>query len=235
MKCYSFKQKIVFILVLILLIPTISMGDDYQFQYFSDPKSRDKYVPFSDYIPRIRMHNYTHPHFLEDYYQLYGMKLYYNENSLRRNIRMLKIALNSKFRHPINALVKVETEQEYLKYRKIMFMHINLLIMRNYMKIAVRYDKKRIYFYDQTFAKEISESLKIADQLYREALPYWKEARRYAEEASRIKITTRLSNVESERFRIINGETDFERIINTHIKKLGEKQAKLQNYLASAN
>ena len=39
----------------------------------------------------------THPHFLEDYYQLYGMKLYYNENSLRRNIRMLKIALNSKF------------------------------------------------------------------------------------------------------------------------------------------
>lgn len=227
-------KKITISLILIILLPQAIFGDDYQFQYFSDRKYGDKYVPFSDYIPRIRMHNYTHPHFLEDYYQLYGMKLYYKENSLRRNIRMLKIALNSKFRHPANALVKVETEQEYLKYRKIMFMHINLLIMRNHMRIAVRYDKKKIYFYDTTFAKEISESLKIADRYYREALPYWNEAKRLAEEASRIKITTRLSNIESERFNIIKGKTDFNRIINTHLEKLKTKQVKLQNYLASA-
>jgi len=234
MKSRVLKYRIALILTGLMMIPSVIMGDDYQFQYFSDPKSKEKYVPFSDYIPRIRMHNYTHPHFLEDYYQLYGMKLHYRENSLRRNIRMLKTALNCKFRHPANALVKVDTEKEYLKYRKIMFMHINLLIMRNHMKIAVRYDKRKIYFYDQTFAKEISESLKIADRYYRQALPYWEEAKRLAEEASRIKITTRMSNIESERFRIINGETDFERIINRHIKKIGQKQSKLQNYLASA-
>lgn len=226
-------MKKIIIILLLSLTPCSLMSEDYQFQHFSDRKSKDKYVPFSDYVPRIRMHNYTHPHFLEDYYQLYGMKLYYNENSLRRNIRMLKISLNCRFRHPSNALVKVDTEKEYLKYRKIMFMHINLLIMRNHMRIAVRYDKRRIHFYDQSFAKEISESLKIADRYYREAIPYWREAKRLALEASKIKITTRMGNVESERYSIITGKLNFNRIINTHLKKIGTKQSKLQNFLAS--
>ncbi len=230
------KVKFISVLLIVLFLGPLPLarGENYQFQYFSDPKSRDKYVPFSDYIPRIRMHNFTHPHFLEDYYQLYGMKLYYNENSLRKNIRMLKIALNCNFRHPHYALVKVSSEKEYLKYRKLMFMHINLLIMRSYMRIAVRYDRIKLHFYDRDFAREISDSLDIADREYRAAIPYWKEAKRLAHEASRIKITTDLGNMESERFRIIHGKTNFARIIATHLQKVVEKKRKLKNYLASA-
>jgi len=229
------KKKIIAAIMLITLITALSpdlRGEDYQYQYFTEEK--DKYVPFSDYIPRIRMHQNTHPHFLEDYYQLYGMKLYYNENSLRKNIEMLRRGLNSKFRHPSNAIVKVETEQEYLKYRKLMFMHMNILIMRNYMRIAVRYDMQKIYFYNAEYAEEISESLKIAEQFYKDALPYWREAKKHATEASRIRLTTKLSNIESERYSIISGELDFEKIINRHIRDIALKQAKLQNYLASA-
>lgn len=221
--------------MLITLITAFSpdlRGEDYQYQYFTEEK--DKYVPFSDYIPRIRMHQNTHPHFLEDYYHLYGMKLYYNENSLRKNIEMLRRGLNSKFRHPSNAIVKVETEQEYLKYRKLMFMHMNILIMRNYMRIGVRYDMQKIYFYNAEYAEEISESLKIAEQFYKDALPYWREAKKHAAEASKIRLTTKLSNIESERYSIISGELDFEKIINRHIRDIALKQAKLQNYLASA-
>jgi hypothetical protein len=148
---------------------------------------------------------------------------------------MLKIGLNCKFRHPSQALVTVDTEDEYLKYRKLMFMHINIMIMRNYLKIGIRYDKKSIKFHDVSFANEINESLDIARKIYQEAIPYWEEAKRYAEESGQIKLTTKLSNIESERYRIITGDLDFNKIINAHISKVDKKQEQLKNFVAGVN
>ncbi|MDY6970652.1 MAG: hypothetical protein SVR08_18660, partial [Spirochaetota bacterium] len=188
-------------------------AEDYQYQYFNEKK---KYTPFSDYIPKVRLHYKTVPHYLEDYYELYGMKQYYNENSLRMNIARLKTALNCKFRHPSQAIIKIKTKDEYLKYRRLMFMHINILIMRNYLKIASRYDMKKIYFYNLDFAQEISESLDIAEKQYKDALPYWTEIKNYAQSASRIKLTTDLGFIESERYSIITGEVNYGKIIKDH-------------------
>jgi len=228
----KFEIKKIFLLILVIIFFSALniSAEDYQYQYFSE---KDEYVPFSDYIPKVRMHYYTVPHSLEDYYLLFGMKLYYNENSLRKNIEMLKTGLNCKFRHPSQALVKVDTEEEYLKYRKLMFMHINLMIMRNYLKIGSRYDKKNIKFYDATFAKDIYDSLDIARKMYEEAIPYWEEAKKYADESSRIKITTKLSNIESERYRIITADLDFKKIISSHITSVNKKQEKVKNYIAA--
>ncbi|HOP63618.1 MAG TPA: hypothetical protein PK358_01670 [Spirochaetota bacterium] len=223
-------RRIFPIVISLILLSGTAFSEDYQYQYFSH---RDEYVPFSDYIPRVRMHYYTVPHYLEDYYLLFGMKLYYNESSLRKNIEMLKTSLNCKFRHPSQALVAVDTEDEYLKYRKLMFMHINIMIMRNYLKIGSKYDKIRVKFYDAPFAKENIESIDIAIKLYRDALPYWMEAKKHAEAASRIKITTRMSNIETERFRIVRGELDFRKIINNHIASSERKKRQLEKYLAS--
>lgn len=221
-------KKLITILILIVFTILPLAGQDYQYQYFSQ---KDEYVPFSDYIPRIRLHYQTVPHYLEDYYLLYGMKLYYNETSLRQNIEMLKTGLRCKFRHPSQALVRVETEEEYLKYRKLMFMHINIMIMRNYLKIGARYDKVSIRFTDEAFAKEILDSLDIAIKIYKEALPYWDEAKKHAGAASRIKITTKMSNIESERYKIVHDELDFEKIIKDHISRAEKKKAQVQKYL----
>lgn len=223
-------KKICIILIALALHSAAVSAEDYQYQYFSQ---RDEYVPFSDYIPRARLHYYTVPHYLEDYYLLFGMKLYYDESSLRKNIEMLKTSLNSKFRHPSQALVVVDTEQEYLKYRKLMFMHINIMIMRNYLKIGAKYDKIKVKFHDAPFAKEIIESLDIAIKMYKDALPYWEEAKKHAEAASEIKITTRMSNIETERYRIIRGELDFNKIINSHIASSERKKRELQKYIVS--
>ncbi len=224
-------KKIIFTIIIILSMPFSSYSEDYQYQYF---KNKKKYTPFSDYIPKVRLHYKTVPHYLEDYYELYLMKQYYNENSLRKNIERLKRALQSKFRHPSKALVKIESEKEYLKYRNLMFMHINILIMRNYLKIASRYDKRRIHFYNVDFAKEINESLDIAVKLYRKAVPYWRKAVKYAENASRIKITTDLGFIESERFAIIQKELDFGRIIDSHLRKVDRKKKKLAAMFAAS-
>jgi len=227
---FELKKYLSLILIVILFSSAKLSGEDYQYQSFSE---KNEYVPFSDYIPEVKMHYFTVPHSLEDYYLLFGMKLYYNENSLRKNIEMLKIALNCKFRHPSQALVKIETGDEYLKYRKLMFMHINLMIMRNYLKIGSRYDKKNIKFYDAAFAKDINDSLDIAENMYKEAIPYWQEAKKYADESSKIKITTKLSNIETERYRIIHGDLDFSKIITSHITGVNKKQEKLKNFIAS--
>ena len=224
-------KKICLIILISLLVPAgILRSEDYQLQYFKDKK---KHLPFSDYIPKIRLHYKTVPHYLEDYYELYGMKEYYNENSLRMNIQRLKTGLESKFRHPSEALVPTENDEEYQKYRNLLFMHLNLLIMRNTMTIAARYNLHKIKFYSRDFAKEISESMDIAKRTYEEAIPYWKEAVKYAKNASKIKITTGLGFIESERYSIVNNELDFDRIIRGHMKKIDEKKKKLEKAVAT--
>ncbi len=208
-----------------LFIPYSIKSEDYQYQYFNGEK--DKFVPFSDYIPKVRLHYLTVPHYVEDFYQLYGMKQHYNENSLRKNIDRLKAALDANFRHPSEALVKIETANEYMKYRRLIFMHINILIMRNYMSIASRYDKQKIYFYNSEFKKEILDSFDIAEGLYKEAVPYWEKAKKYAQDASEIKITTDLGFMESERFSIVKGELSYGKIIDDHLKRISSKRQKL--------
>jgi hypothetical protein len=226
-------HRITYALVFIIILSASLHAEDYQFQFFSDKKEKEKYVPFSDYIPKIRLHYQTVPHYLEDYYLLYGMKEYYNENSLRKNIERLKTSLQCKFRHPSEALVKVESEQEYFKYRNLMFMHINMLIMRNYLSIAARYDKRKIEFYNWDYAKEINESLAIAEQYYTEAYPYWQKAVEYANVSSTVKITTDLGFIETERKKIITGEIDFGKIITDYLTGLQTKKQKLADLSAT--
>ncbi|HPQ52094.1 MAG TPA: hypothetical protein PK253_02520 [Spirochaetota bacterium] len=209
------------IALITIFIPLSSSAEDYQYQYFHKKK---RYTPFSDYIPKSRLHYQTVPHHLEDFYQLYRMKQYYNENDLRKNIERLQTALQCRFRHPSQALTKIESEREYVKYRNLMFMHINMLIMRNYLKIAHRYDKRNLYFYSVDFAEDIRNSLDVADTYYIEAIPYWEKAKHYALKASEIRITTDLGTIESERYAIITGETDFDRIIKTYRSRLQKKK-----------
>ncbi len=223
----------IFILLMLLIFPVLISAEDYQYQYFNNEKDESQYLPFSDYIVRNRLHNDTVPHFVEDFYVLYGLKQYYNENTLRKNISYLQAALKSNFRFPSKALVKINSDKEYHKYRNLMFMHINLLIMRSHMTIASKYDRIEVKFYDPVFAKEINESMDIAEKYYKEALPFWKEAQKYSKEAGKIKITTDLSFMESERFSINNGSLNFEKIINTHLKKLENKRRKLSSSTAA--
>ena len=106
------------------------------------------------------------------------MKQHYDENSLRMNILRMKTALECNFRHPSNALIKINTEEEYLKYRNLFFMHINMLLCRDYLKIALRYDKRKIYFYDADQAKMLSDSLEAAKLYYKDAFPHWYETKK---------------------------------------------------------
>jgi hypothetical protein len=184
---------------------------------------------FSDWVP-YKLHKWN-PKFLEDYYELYGLKLHYNENELRKNISFLKIGLQSRFRHPRNALCPIKDEEYYLKYRLLLTMHLNLQIMRSYMRIASQYDKRHLYFQNLDFAHELKNSFKLAEGFYKEALPYWEKARENAFKAERIKKELDLGTLESERYEITAGKLNFAEIIGDHLMRLDKKQKAVDTYL----
>ena len=187
------------------------------------------FTKFSDWIPK-RLHD-VEPLFLEDFYELYGLKLLYDENELRRNIYFLKIALKKRFRHPKNALCLTQSEPEYHKYRLLLFMQVNLAIMRSYMRIASLYDKRMLYFYNLDFADDLEVSFAVAEGFYKEALPYWQEAKKFALEADQHPFEIDLPAMESARFSIATGEEDFAYIIGQHLAKLAAKQSEVKTFL----
>ena len=221
------KHKIALLLILILFLNPVFAEVDLNYNY--DYEMGGVKTKFSEWVP-YKLHKWN-PKFLEDYYELYGLKLHYGENELRKDISFLKIGLESRFRHPNNALCKVKNEKEYHKYRLLLTMHINLQIMRAYMRIASLYDKRHVYFQNLDYAHDLKKSFKLAEGFYKEAIPYWKKAEEYAKKANEIKDEIDLGTMESERFEINNGKLNFGNIINDHLARLAKKQETVEEYL----
>jgi len=198
---------------------------DYNYEY----EKNGPHTKFSDWIP-FKLHKWE-PRFLEDFYELYGLKLHYGENELRRDIYFLKIGLNKRFRNPKNALCEIKNETAYHKYRLLIFMHINLQIMRSYMRIGSLYDKRHLYFYNLDYAYDLKKSFEIAGSFYDESKNYWKKAKDYAVKADQIPIDLDMGTMESERFDIVQGKLNFETIIDNHLSRLNKKQKIVEEYL----
>lgn len=72
----------------------------------------------------------------------------------------------------------------------------------------------------------------MADGFYKEAIPYWKEAQKYADRSSEIDSDLDLGTIETERYEIITGKLDFGTIIEDHLSRLEKKRKTVQEYLA---
>ncbi len=187
------------------------------------------YTKFSDWIPK-KLHQWE-PRYVEDFFLLYSLKQHYQEDKLRRNIYYLQQALRRRFRHPSQALTKITNQKEYHKYRLLIFMHINLKIMRSYLRIGSLFDKRNLYFYNLDFADELKDSFKIANFFYKKAMPYWKKARQYAKQASTYPFEIGMDTLESIRYEIMTREIDFTRYINQKIAKLEKKNERVNSFL----
>lgn len=214
---------------LVLTLVTANLAAQLRLDYYYDQS--EMYTKFSDWIPK-RLHQWN-PQFVEDFFLLYSLKQIYGTEELRRNIFFLKIALEKKFRHPSQALCKIETPEQYHKYRLMMFMHINLKIMRSYLRLGSQYDKRHLYFYNLDFADELKVSFAVAEGFYREALPYWEKARDYAKEASQYNFELDLGSLESIRHEIMTDEINFAVYTGNHLARLKQKQDAVDKYLAN--
>ena len=66
------------------------------------------FTKFSEWIPS-RLHDVP-PRFVEDFYALFTKPLLYDEMNLRRNIGFLQFAMTRRFRHPSQALCRIQTK-----------------------------------------------------------------------------------------------------------------------------
>ena len=195
--------------------------------YYYDRTGR--WVKFSDWIP-FQQKKWA-PHHLEDFYELYGLPHHYKTAEVKESIYFLVQALTHRFRHPRNALCQIENEQQYHKYRLLMFMQINLLIMRMFLRLGSLYDKRHLYFHDLDFADDLEISFLIARTYYHEARIYWKQAVNYAEQANEYRFELDLPTIETQRFNIIHGKLDFDRIIDRHLYQVEAKLGATKSFL----
>ena len=214
----------------VLLFPVVSFAT-LRLDYYYDQSGM--FTKFSDWIPK-RLHQWN-PVFVEDFFLLYSLKQLYGEQELLLNIYFMKAALTKKFRHPRYALAKIETKEEYHKYRLLIFMHLNLQIMRSYLNIGSKFDKRHLYFYNLDFADDLKESFSVAENYYKLALPYWNKAKEYAVEAGRYKFEIDLAALESIRYEISTGEIDYDKYIANHLNKVRQKQKTVADFIASKN
>jgi hypothetical protein len=169
-------------------------------------------------------------YYAEEFY-LYVLNLYYTNPNLERNIRFMQWALEAPFDNQVRSLAKIETENDWYRYKSLFRMHVNLLIIDSYLQLARRFDKEHVYFYNLWFAEELRESFAIARYYYETARNYWDEVVRLAAEAEETPGRIDLDHWEDELYLIQTGELDYEQIIADHLRKLDARLNQVESYL----
>jgi len=168
-----------------------SASGELRLNYYYDRTGR--WVKFSDWIPFKQRK--VEPTYFEDFYLLYGLPQAYNTNEIKTSIYYLGNALATRFRHPRESLCEIKTEAEFAKYRSLMFMQTNLLIMRMFLRLGSMYDKRQLYFHDLDVAEDLDISFRIAHAYYEQARPFWEAARKNANQASEHKFDIDLPGI----------------------------------------
>jgi len=178
------------------------------------------------FIPQRRKLKYV-----EEFYALFTQNHMPATDSTEQNIYFLQVALNSPYKHPIQALCVIRTEAEHEQYKRLLRARIAFLIAQGYLQLGYRYDKEEIYFFNMEYADELVKGFQIAEHYYREAIVYWDEAKRLAAAIYKNR-SIRLSGglidaIQDEARRIHAGDINYRKTIDFRLKDLDRKRQKI--------
>ena len=172
--------------------------------------------------------------YAEQYYLLYSKSNNMQSINIEQNIFYLQRALMAPFAPVVQALCKITTQEQYIRYKYLFKMHCNFLIMRSYIQLASRFDKEGVYFYNYLYKEMIIESLKVAKYYYELALPYWQETIKEANNALTFqKYKIDIPQWEDEQAKIISGIYKYDQIIYDRLENLLKNMAFLENWANS--
>ena len=170
--------------------------------------------------------------YAEQYYRLYRRNLHHYPEAIMANINYLMAARSAPFANPLYALAKIETETEWKYYQALFFMHINLLLVKEHLNLAARFDKYNAYFYNAPWRSRNLASLQTAQKYYQMALDFWPEVLRWAEQAGRSEYRRlelkRIAAWQTELARINDKSIDYEAIIARDLERLEQVRARFQ-------
>lgn len=206
------KNGRIFLFILTLFISS-------NFIYSKSDMKRSTIAVKKDYGPIV---------YAEDYYRLYSLPLYFNEQDLLQNIVFLKDALNAPFDFVNRALTIIKTEDEYQKYKDLMHMQFNYLITQNYIYIAALYDKQNYYFYNSQFKEDIKKSYEYAVYFYKLAEERWVLAKEYALKVTKNKSKIEMDNLIDKAWKIRLGEIDYSKTATRQLKHIDDVLYKIE-------
>ncbi len=160
--------------------------------------------------------------YAEQFYKLYHSHyIQYPEDSAE-NIYYLETALKRPFVNPLNALGLIKNESEWERYRLLFTMHVNLKLIEQYRRLAVKFDKHDAYFFNYPFKQENLKSLQMAEKYYKDALYYWDKVLEQVSllESNKYIYIDGLEPWEDELYRIKSGELDYNEFVNNDLERL---------------
>jgi hypothetical protein len=167
--------------------------------------------------------------YAEQYYKLFHDHIYIYPDDTMENISYLELALKSDFCNPLYALARIATKPEWEQYRYLFKMHVNLLLIEQYLNLGEKYNKRIAYFYNEPWKNDNLNSLDIAEKTFRVALDYWKEALGWAAKIPRLKFRLeQIQHWEDEWFRIVTRDLDYAEIINEHLAQIRKVRGDFQ-------
>ncbi|MDA3809675.1 MAG: hypothetical protein PF518_05015 [Spirochaetaceae bacterium] len=162
--------------------------------------------------------------YAEQFYELYHSHFYQNPDDSLENIHYLGMALRSDFANPLNALAKINNEKEWEKYRYLFYMHVNLRLIDSYIKLAVKFDRQQVYFYNAPWKDLNIDSLKKARECYVYAKNFWEDALDWSEKASDRKFSWMtiedIQYWEDENYRIQEGELNYGSTLDKQLERV---------------
>ncbi len=158
----------------------------------------------------------------EQYYKLYHEQLHRYPEDTTESMFYLEQALKADFANPLYALAKVTDKTEWERYRHLFTMHVNLKLVYLSLTLGSKYDKMVAYFYNAPWKRQNLDSLKTAEQVYRSALGYWEEARKWSATAWGLRDVhlEQIQEWEDENARIETGDLDYAAIIAEQMARL---------------
>jgi hypothetical protein len=167
--------------------------------------------------------------YAEQYYKLYHLHFYQYPDDSMENIYYLEQALKADFTNPLYALARIRDRLEWAQYRTLFKMHVNLKLTELYLILGSKYDKMVAYFFNAPWRDQNLDSLDKAEQCYRVALGYWREAVGWAARIPRLQFNLEeIQMWEDEWKRILVGDLDYQEIITGHLARLERVRGQFQ-------
>ncbi|WP_232535960.1 hypothetical protein [Borrelia sp. A-FGy1] len=162
--------------------------------------------------------------YAEQWYVIFNAQMKRKPQNFTRNIFFLKNALKFPFGNPKYSLTKVETKEEWDKYKLLFKMHVNLLLVKQHLYLGDLFDTRYVYFYKTSKRDGILENLNKATNFYKIASSYYTKALTHHKKLKKYKSTTikndGITNWEDEYYRIENKELDYYNIIEKELIRI---------------
>ena len=172
--------------------------------------------------------------YAEQWYVIFNEQIKREPNNFKRNIFFLKNALKYPFGNPNYSLSKVETREEWDKYKLLFKMHTNLLLVKQHLYLGDLFDTRYIYFYKTPQKNGIIENLNKATNFYKIASDYYTEALKYHKQLNKkhkfIKIRSDgITNWEDEYHKIEMKELNYYDIIKKELIRIEKTKEFFKN------